>query len=104
MSKVKDQNLSLSPLQPPLLCLDQEASYILSFYDGEEEEWSRAPVEIEGGGSVEVILDTDKEPRLKRERNYTLRVTVITEYANISSETTFSKTIGTLSVPNTFLY
>ena len=51
-------------------------------------------MEIEdSGGAVEVILDTDKEPRLKRERNYTLRVTVVTQYANISSVTEFSKSI-----------
>jgi hypothetical protein len=76
---------------PPVLCPQQEASYILSFNDGEEEEWSRDPVEIESSGtSVEVILDTAKEPRLKRERNYTLRVTLVTEYANVSSETDFS--------------
>ena len=74
-----------------MLCPLQEAS-ILSFEGEEEEEWSRAPVEIEdSGGEVEVILDTDKEPRLKRERNYTLRVTVVTQYANISSTTHFSE-------------
>ena len=49
-------------------------------------------MEIEdSGGAVEVILDTDKEPRLQRERNYTLRVTVVTQYANISSTAHFSK-------------
>ncbi|CAI8043159.1 hypothetical protein GBAR_LOCUS23946 [Geodia barretti] len=75
---------------PPVMCPQQEASYILSFDDGEEEEWSRDPVEIESSGaSVEVILDTDKEPCLKRERNYTLRVTLVTEYANVSSQTDF---------------
>ena len=82
----------LSFPQPPVMCPQQEASYILSFDDGEEEEWSRDPVEIESSGaSVEVILDTDKEPCLKRERNYTLRVTLVTEYANVSSQTDFSK-------------
>ena len=73
--------------QPPLLCPLQEASYILSFKGEEEEEWSRAPVEIEdSGGAVEVILETDKKTktRLKRERNYTFRVTVVTQYANMS--------------------
>ena len=74
------------------MCPQQEASYILSFDDGEEEEWSRDPVEIESSGaSVEVILDTDKEPCLKRERNYTLRATLVPEYANVSSQTDFSK-------------
>ena len=55
-------------------------------------------MEIEdSGGAVEVILDTDKEPRLKRERNYTLRVTVVTQYANISSTTEFSKSTFTVT-------
>ena len=88
--------------QPPLLCPLQEASYILSFEDEEGEEWPRAPVEIDdSGGAVEVILDTDIEPLLKRERNYTLRVTVVTQYANISSTTHFSKsniTVQSLSL------
>ena len=54
-------------------------------------------MEIEdSGGAVEVILGADKEPRLKRERNYTLRVTVVTQYANICSTTHFSKR-GSLS-------
>ena len=84
-----------------MLCPQQEASYILSFNDGEEEEWSRDPVEIESSGtSVEVILDTAKEPRLKRERNYTLRVTLVTEYANVSSETDFSKRKELLQLNN----
>ena len=55
-------------------------------------------MEIEDSrGEVEVILDSDKEPRLKRERNYTLRVTVVTEYANISSITEFSKSSNTVT-------
>ena len=46
---------------------------------------------MEGHGLVTVILGTAEEPRLKRERNYTLRVTIVTEYANISSITEFSE-------------
>ena len=46
---------------------------------------------MEGSGPVSIILSSDEEPRLKRERNYTLRVTLVTEYANISSSTDFSE-------------
>ena len=78
-------------VQPPELCPEQEGSYILSFDDGDEGVWSRSPVEMEGHGLVTVILGTAEEPRLKRERNYTLRVTIVTEYTNISSTTEFSE-------------
>ena len=84
--------ISISLPQPPVLCPLQEASYILSFDDGGLEKWFQSPVKIEDNGEpVEVILDSDKEPRLKRERNYTLKVTVVTEYVNISSTTHFSR-------------
>ena len=84
--------ISISLPQPPVLCPLQEASYILSFDGGGLEKWSQSPVKIEDNGEpVEVILDSDKESRLKRERNYTVKVTIVTEYANISSTTHFSR-------------
>ena len=55
-----------------------------------------SPVKIESSGPVGVILGTAEEPRLRRDRNYTLRVTVVTEYANISSTTDFSERLLSL--------
>ena len=57
-----------------------------------------SPVEIESSGSVRVILGTAEEPQLRRDRNYTLRVTVVTEYANISSTTDFSERLLSLQL------
>ena len=56
---------------------------------------------MEGHGLVTVILGTAEELRVKRERNYTLRVTIVTEYTNISSTTEFSEEKQTSSYSHT---
>ena len=77
------------PIQPPELCPLQRAHYMFTFDDGDEL-WSTSLVTILNS-TRPVEESMDDRTRLQRERNYTLRVTVITEYANVSSTTEFSK-------------
>ena len=62
---------------------------MFTFDDGDEL-WSTSLVTILNS-TRPVEESMDDRTRLQRERNYTLRVTVITEYANVSSTTEFSK-------------
>ena len=83
-------------MQPPELCPLQPASYILIFDDGNET-WSTEPEPIYSS-SEEVLesidLQENTESGLKRDKNYTVNVTVITEYANVTSTTSFSKVVN----------
>ena len=76
-----------------MLCPSQPASYILSFDNGNET-WTTEPEPISDNSQpvVEYMeLEGDTEPTLRREESYTAIVTVLTEYANVTSTTDFSK-------------
>ena len=80
-------------MQPPELCPSQPASYILSF-DNRNETWSMEP-ELISDSSQAVVeymeLEGEAGSRLRRGESYTAIVTVVTEYANVTSTTDFSK-------------
>ena len=87
---------STAYMQPPELCPLQPASYILIFDDGNET-WSTEPESISNSSQLvlkSMDLQENTESELKRDRNYIVNVTVITEYANVSSTTYFSKVVN----------
>ena len=80
-------------MQPPMLCPSQPASYIITFDNGNEM-WSTEPEPISDSSQPVVVymeLEEDTEPTLRREESYTAIVTVVTQYANVTSTTDFSK-------------
>lgn len=52
---------------------------------------------------VTLTLSSSNEQRLKREKNYTLRVTVVTDHGNVSTTTDFSNNTQFTSVIFTLL-
>ena len=62
--------------------------------DVSDDVWSTQPVAIINSTEpIERTMD-DGSTRLQREHNYTLKVTIITDYANVTSTTDFSEREG----------
>ena len=84
------------PIQPPMLCDFQSASYILSF-TSDNESWSGEPVALtRARTSHGELVKEDIETGFVLNRNYTVTVTVIMEHANLSSSDNFSESISTI--------
>ena len=70
-----------------MLCGFQTATYVITFDDGHAA-WSTSPKEITNTG---LEVEEDIESGLDRDKNYTVTVTVTTDYGTITSSTNFSK-------------
>ena len=75
--------------QPPRLCEFQSSRYILNYSDGNET-WSNDPM---------IITDTSQlikdkiESGIEIDTDYTVTVTVIADFGNLSPSATFSKSL-----------
>ena len=76
-------------LQPPMLCKFQTSSYVLAITTGNRT-WLQGPKLITNTSQQ---VEEDIDNHFEAGRTYNTTVTVFTEYANITSTTSFSESL-----------